>query len=319
MHIKSLKVFCDVVGRRSFSRAADANGISQSSASQMVHQLEQRLGVQLLDRSTRPFAITPEGQRYYDGCRQIVKRYAELEQEVKAMGGAEVGSLTVASIYSVGLHHMSDFLQRFSAEHPQAQVRLEYLHPHRVYEEVEDGDAALGLVSFPRASEMVCAMKWRQEPMAVVCHPDCRLAEFDEIEVGQLDRQSFIAFEAGLAIRDSIDRLLAKHGARVDIAHEFDNIETIKRAIEIDAGLSILPARTVQRELALGTLAIVPLRGNPLERPLGIIHRRDRPLSALAEQFIGLLRADADFKNEPTTPLRSISPGAASRDTELST
>lgn len=295
MHLKSLRVFCDVVDRRSFSRAADANGISQSSASQMVHQLEQRLGVQLLDRSTRPFGMTAEGQRYYDGCRQIVHRYEALEQEVRAMHASEAGSLTVASIYSVGLHHMSDFLQRFSGEHPEAQVRLEYLHPHRVYEEVEKGDAELGLVSFPQATDELIFKAWRSEPMVVVCHPHCRLARGSQIEIRELGGKSFVAFERGLAIRMAIDELLAKHGVQINITHEFDNIETIKRAIEIDVGASILPERTVQRELALGTLAMAPLADIDFCRPLGIIHRRDRPLSALAEQFVGLLQADADF------------------------
>lgn len=294
MHLKSLKVFCDVVDRRSFSRAAHANGISQSSASQMVHQLEERLGVLLLDRSTRPFAVTAEGERYYDGCRQIVKRYSELERDVRAMHEAEEGSLVVASIYSVGLHHMSDFLQRFSAEHPHAQVRVEYLHPHRVYEVVEDGAADLGLVSFPQPSESLSATDWRTEPMALVCHPDCRLAELREVELTELAGKSFVAFETGLAIRAAIDELLAKRGVEVHVTHEFDNIETIKRAIEIDAGASLLPRRSVERELALGTLAVVPLKGAPLSRPLGILHRRDRRLSPLAEQFVELLRSDAD-------------------------
>src|SRR3981081_4153155 len=67
MHLKALKIFCDVVYRRSFSRAADDNGISQSGASQVVHQLERRLGVKLVDRSNRPFTLTPEGEVYYDG------------------------------------------------------------------------------------------------------------------------------------------------------------------------------------------------------------------------------------------------------------
>src|SRR5262245_22122981 len=120
MNIKSLKIFCDVVDRRSFSRAADDNEISQSTASSIVQGLEERLGVQLLDRSTRPFELTAEGRRYYDGCRQIVKRYDELEEEVRTLHDAEARSLVVASIYSVGLHHMSAFMQRFSAQHPRA-------------------------------------------------------------------------------------------------------------------------------------------------------------------------------------------------------
>jgi DNA-binding transcriptional LysR family regulator len=75
MHVKSLKVFCDVVGRRSFSLAASENGLSQSGVSQIVHQMEENLGVRLIDRSKRPFVLTAEGEVYYEGCRKLVHRY----------------------------------------------------------------------------------------------------------------------------------------------------------------------------------------------------------------------------------------------------
>jgi DNA-binding transcriptional LysR family regulator len=301
MHIRSLKILCDVVDRRSFSRAADDNGISQSNASQVVQSLEERLGVQLLDRSKRPFELTPEGQRYYDGCRQIVKRYHDLEEEVRTLHDAEARSLIVASIYSVGLHHMSAFMQRFSAEHPRATVRLEYLHPDRVCEVVENGDADLGILSYPKETDTLTAIPWRNEPMAIVCHPGHRLARESAATLKAVAGESFVAFERGLAIRDAIDRALARNHADVNVALEFDNIETMKRAIEIDAGVSVLPEPSVRREIALGSLAKVSLEANgepALVRPLGIVHRRDRALSELARQFIGLLKSDGEFASD---------------------
>src|SRR5262245_19139777 len=113
MHIRFLKIFCDIVDHASFSRAAEANGVSQSNASQVVHQLEERMGVQLIDRSKRPFVITPEGQCFLDGARVIVQRYDDLEREVRAMHEAVVAQSTVASIYSVGLAHMIRFMKEF--------------------------------------------------------------------------------------------------------------------------------------------------------------------------------------------------------------
>ena len=150
MQLKSLKVFCDVVGWRSFSRAADENGISQSGASQVVNQLERRLGVKLIDRSKRPFVLTPEGETYYEGCRKLVQRYDALEDQVRTLHEEVSGRVRVVSIYSVGLHHMSRYLQEFLSQYPKANVRLEYQHPHRVYEAVEKDHADLGLVSYPR-------------------------------------------------------------------------------------------------------------------------------------------------------------------------
>src|SRR3990172_6361846 len=118
INFRSLRIFCDIVERRSFSRAADDNGISQSSASQVVHHLEEMLGVQLLDRSKRPFVLTPEGERYYAGCRRLVKQHQELEEEIRTLHDETARRLSVAAIYSVGLAHMSAFMRRFSAKYP---------------------------------------------------------------------------------------------------------------------------------------------------------------------------------------------------------
>src|SRR5690349_13957707 len=123
-NLKSLKVFCDVVGRRSFSRAAGENGISQSGASQIVNSLEEHLGVKLIDRTKRPFVLTPEGEVYYEGCRKLVQRYDALEDQVRTLHEEVSGRVRVVSIYSVGLHHMSQYLQQFLAQYPKANVRL---------------------------------------------------------------------------------------------------------------------------------------------------------------------------------------------------
>src|SRR5687768_8255650 len=293
MHIKSLKVYCDIVRHRSFSRAAQENDISQSGASQVVHQLEQRLGVKLIDRSKRPFVLTPEGEIYYDGCRWLVERYHALEDKIRTLHEEVVGRVRIASIYSVGLHHMSRYVQDFLSKYPKANVRLEYLHPHRVYDAIENDKAELGLVSYPRSSRTLCAIAWRDEPMVLVCAPGHRLARRATIAFNELDGERLVGFDEDLTIRHEIDRVLALHGVQPNVVMEFDNIETIKRAIEIDAGVGLLPEPTVMREVAVGTLASVRLETDELVRPLGIIHRRGKELSSTARRFIDLLQKAA--------------------------
>jgi DNA-binding transcriptional LysR family regulator len=293
MHLRFLKIFCDIVDRGSFSRAAAANEVSQSNASQVVHHLEEHLGVQLIDRSKRPFVVTPEGKRFHEGCRVIVQRYGDLEREVRSMHEAAAARLTVASIYSVGLAHMSRYLREFLASHPQADVRLEYLHPHRVYEVVDQGQADLGLVSYPEESTSLETLPWRTEPMVLVCHPQHPFTRRPSVSLDALRGESFVAFQRGLKIREEIDRVLALHRVAARVSLEFDNIETIKRAIEINAGVSLLPEPTVTREIETGTLVQIAIEGQPLVRPLGIIHRRDRNLSDAARQFIQLLQEEA--------------------------
>lgn len=301
MHLRSLKIFCDIVDKHSFSRAAEANGVSQSNASQVVHQLEESLGVSLIDRSKRPFLLTPEGQRFHEGSRVIVQRYEDLEREVRSLHEAVAARLTVAAIYSVGLAPMSGLLREFLAAHPQADVRLEYLHPHRVYEAVDSGQADLGLVSYPEESRSLASIAWREEPIVLVCHPQHPLAGRRSVSLEALRGEPIVGFQTGLAIREQIDRVLDEQGIDVEVALEFDNIETMKRAIEIDAGVSLLPRPTFESEVAAGTLAAVALAGAPLVRPLGIIHRRDRELSETARQFIALLQSHALDAVDPST------------------
>ena len=309
MHIKSLKIFCDVVSRRSFSQAAGENGITQSGASQVVHQLEQRLGVQLIDRSRRPFVLTPEGKLYYRRCRKLVHDYDALEEEIRTFHDEVVGLVRVASIYSVGLSHMNEYVKWFLTANPKSNVRIEYQHPDRVYQLVKDDEVDLGLVSYPKSTREIKAITWRDEPMVVVCSPTHPLAEQRLTRIESLDGEKMVGFDEGLQIRQEIDRVLASYGVHMNTVMAFDNIETIKRAIEIGTGIGLLPEPTISREIEAGTLAKVELGSreqganghgsgngdeassrNALSRPLGIIHRRGKTLGATARRFINNLQ-----------------------------
>jgi DNA-binding transcriptional LysR family regulator len=293
LNLKSLKIFCDIVSRRSFSKAAADNGVSQSSASQVVGQLEAHLGVRLIDRSTRPLSTTPEGRSFYDGSRKIIAAYDALEDQVRTLHEEVAGRVRVAAIYSVGLHHMSRYVQEFMSRHPKANVRLEYLHPDRVLESVEQGQADVGIVSYPRSTRTIEAEPWREEPIVLVCAPGNPFAGRVEVSLGELHGQRLVAFDSDLVIRHELDRALAAGGAEPVVVMEFDNIETIKRAVEIDAGVALLPEQTVGRELAAGTLSMVRLSGEDLVRPLGIIHARGKPLAPTVQRFVELLRGHA--------------------------
>jgi DNA-binding transcriptional LysR family regulator len=291
MQLETLKIFCDVVRSASFSRGARENDISQSSASQAVHQLESRLGVKLIDRSKRPLVLTPQGKVYYEGCKDLVERYLEVENRVKALHDEHnvVGTVTVASIYSVGLSHMTRFVQRFMQTYTGAKVKLEFLHPTRVVESVLAEDADLGLVSYPKRRPELVVIPWRDEPMALVAYPRHPLASFDSIPVDRLTGERFVSFDEDLSIRRAIDRYLRSQNVHVETSLQFDNIENIKRAVESEAGVAILPLATIERELQAGTLVAIALAGPPLSRPIAIIHKRSKQLGLTASRFFKLL------------------------------
>lgn len=290
MQIESLKVFCDVARMRSFSHAAQANQVTQSAASQVVSQLEKRMKVQLIDRSTRPLQLTPLGQQYYEGCTVLLEQYMELEGSIRTAHAQLAGTIRVAAIYSVGLSDLGHLVQRYHVEQPEVKVHLEFLHPDRVYERVLTGTADIGLVSFPRKHAKLTCQPWREEPMVLACTPMHPLARFPGVVARQLCGEKYIHFDRELQIRREVDRYFREHGVTVEVVHEFDNIENIKKAVELGAGIALLPEPTLLREVEAQTLVARPLREGRLVRPLGIIHRRHHKLSCTAQRFVELLR-----------------------------
>jgi DNA-binding transcriptional LysR family regulator len=316
MQLESLKIFCDVVRWSSFSRGATENGISQSSASQAVHQLEERLGVKLIDRSKRPLVLTPRGKVYYDGCRELVDRYLELENRVKAPGNHDsvAGTVGVAAIYS-GLDYMSECVKQFEELNPRAKVRLEYLHPDQVLERVNSGEVELGLLSCPRKWPDLNVINWRQERMVLTVDPSHPLADRECVSVALLNGERFIAFDPELPIRRTIDRFLRRHDVRVDVVHEFDNIDYIKHAVRIHSGVSILPEPSLTQEIEAGTLVAIRIEGRDpndrLTRPLALIHRRQSNLGVAAAKFLELLlKSDVTIDApRPTKPSGRVPAG----------
>ncbi len=298
MHIETLRLYCDVVRLRSFSRGAESNFVSQSAASQAVQQLEAHLGVALVDRTKRPLVVTPEGQSFYEAARGILEAWEKAKAGVAVVKARVDGTVRIAAIYSVGLHDMSRPMQQFSSLYPEARVQLECLHPHKVVEAVLSGQADIGIMSYPPADRALEVVPLREEPLALVCPPAHRLARRRLVKPEELAGEPFVAFDPGLTIRKAIDRALRARNVRVNIVMEFDNIETIKQGITIGAGVSILPTHTVGKEVGVRTLSAVPLAIPGLVRPVGIIHRRGRPLTPTASRFVELLR-HADEAGEP--------------------
>lgn len=292
MQVESLKVFCDVVRHRSFSQAAAVNGVSQSAASQVVSQLEKRLNVQLIDRSTRPFQLTHLGKAYYEGCQGLVDQYLELEAAIRREQDQKAATVQVAAIYSVSLGDMGQYVERFKVEQPNVRVHLEYLHPDQVYQKVLDGTVDFGLVSFPRRSRELTTFPWRAEEMVLACAPSHSLAQRLAVAPTELSGQKYIHFARGLVIRREVDRFLKEHGGNVEVVIEYDNVENIKQAVVLEAGIALLPEPTLRREVQVGSLAAIPLRGCQLIRPLGIMQRRHHRLSYAASRFLDLLRQD---------------------------
>jgi len=290
VHIETLKVFCDVVETGSFSAAASQNFITQSAVSQQLRTLESKYRCRLLERGRSGAKPTPAGEILYRASHDILEKYREIETQLQESGKVVSGPLRVAIVYSVGLHELPPYMKTYLREFPQVNVHLEYSRPNKIYDDAIAGRVDLGIVAYPAKHPQVTIIPFREDRLVVVCPPNHPLSTLKKVAINRLDGQAFVGYERDISTRKAIDQLFKDRGVTVQYAGEYDNIETIKRAVEIAQGVAIVPLASVQHELEHGTLKVVHLSDETIMRPLGIIHKKNRHLSPAAVKFIEVLR-----------------------------
>ena len=288
--MQNFLLFRDIAHHRSFSRGATLNRISQSAASQHVQELERSLGVDLIDRSTRPLRLTDAGRLYLDYCRDMLRRHDEFEADLNRLKREVSGKVRLAAIYSVGLSEMSRIEAEFSARFPDGLLEVSYLRPEKVFQAVEEDRADLGLLSYAESTRDVVALPWREEEMVVAVDPGHSLAQQTEVEPSELAGCQFISFDDDLPIQARIERYLRERHVSVQHVLHFDNLQMIKEAVAHGAGISILPERVMREELAAGRLVAIRLKPSELFRPVRIIHRRRKVFSELAAGLMEILQ-----------------------------
>jgi DNA-binding transcriptional LysR family regulator len=291
MNLETAKLVCDLVELKNFSRAADLHGISQSAVSQQIAQIEMDHRIQLFDRKKRPVELTAAGQLFYRACKDILERYNLLTSELSQLSQSH-SSIRLAAIFSIGMHTLQPYVKKFMSIYPDVNLSVEYNDAKDIYDKLLRGQLDIGVVALPRRDRNLQVYGFEDEPLMLVCSPDHVLSIKSEIDIHQLQGEKFIAFAQDVPTRELIDGILSRYGVNVRTVMEFDNIETIKRAVEINSGVSILPKSSLRMELASGSLKAVLLNNENFYRPTGIIVRRDRTLSKAARYMIELMRKD---------------------------
>jgi DNA-binding transcriptional LysR family regulator len=297
MQIESLKVFCDLAETESFTKAAQINNVTQSAVSQQISSLERQFKSLLIERSKKKFRLTREGQVLYDYSKQIIQTYDGLHSKLQEIKDIISGTIRVATIYSIGLHDLPPYIKRFLKDYPTVHVHVEYRRANQVYEDVFSNVVDLGLVAYPTKDTKLEIVALRRDPLVLICHPQHPFAKQKTIKLKAIADQKFIGFEPDIPTRKAIDKVLKEQNVEVKTVMEFDNIETVKRAVEIDAGVSIVPQGTIAQEIAKQTLAAVVIEDAELYRPLAAIYKKGKVLSPAMKQFINILKESGTKPN----------------------
>ncbi len=292
MQIESLKVFCDLAETESFTKAAQINQVTQSAVSQQISSLERLFKSLLIERSKKRFRLTREGQVLYDYSKQMIHTYDSLHNKLQEVKEVISGTIRIATIYSIGLHDLPPYMKLFLKSFPTVNVHVEYRRANQVYEDVIGNVVDLGLVAYPVRDSKLEIIPLRKDLLVLICHPQHPLAKHKSVRLKNLSGQKFIGFEPDIPTRRALDKILKDHSVHVQHVMEFDNIETVKRAVEIDAGIAIVPQATVTQEVAKQTLAQVSLEDGEFHRPLGAIYKKNKVLSPAMKEFLKVLREE---------------------------
>jgi DNA-binding transcriptional LysR family regulator len=292
MQIENFKIFADLVETKSFSKSAKLNSITQSAVSQQARAMERHFKALLVDRSQKQFQLTREGQRVYESAKEVLHAYEMLLSELQEMKKVVSGTIRISTIYSIGLHELPPYIKRFLHDFPSVNVRIEYRRSNLVYEDILHNSVDFGLVAFPAKVRQIEMVPFRDDHLIVICHPQHALAKRGEVAVADLAGQKFIGFDPDIPTRKAVDQIFRENQLQIEPVMEFDNIETVKRAVEIDHGIAIVPQATVVQEANQGTLAVLRFKGREFTRPLAILHRKGRVLTPAMKKFIETLGLD---------------------------
>ncbi len=289
MQIENFKIFADLVETKSFSKAAKLNGITQSAVSQQARSMERNFKTLMIDRSQKQFNLTREGQRIYEAAKEILHTYEKLQSELQEMKKVISGTIRISTIYSIGLHELPPYIKKFLHDFPSVNVRIEYRRSNLVYEDILHNAVDFGLVAFPQKLRQIETLPFRNDRLVLIMHPNHALAKTTEVDLKSLAGHKFIGFDPDIPTRKAVDQIFRDNKLEITPVMEFDNIETVKRAVEIDHGIAIVPGATVQQEIKQGTLVSVPFKGKEFSRPLAILHRKGRVLTPAMRKFVETL------------------------------
>ena len=293
MDTRQLAAFCAVVERRSFSVAAERLGVTQPAVSLQVRALEKRLGTQLLDRSGRRVEPTEAGLRLYRGAQRLLALEDQLVAEVGREAGDELtGTFEIGASTGPGGIVLSQLLCEFGALHPELRVTLWVFDTQTIVERVASRELELGVVGAARRHRGVAFEPFFRDPVVLVCPPRHPFAG-KTISVDELREDNLIAMQEGAGVRQLLEDELRASGKRLrdlGVRFELGLQESVLSAVRGGYGITFISRRSVEGDLAAGTLAEARVEGLELERDVFLVRATGRAETNAARAFLDFAR-----------------------------
>lgn len=294
MHLtlRQLQCFSAVAQNLSFTRAAEQLHLTQPAVSMQVRQLEQQTGIALTEQIGKQIYLTDAGKEVFRYARSILHQVDEMDDVLNKMKGLSGGQLRIAAISSANYFAprlLGEFLQRF----PDVRVSMDIKRQEHVLKQVADNEVDMAIMGQPPVDMKVKAIPFMENPLVIIAPPDHRLAKFKSISLSQMTKETFLVREPGSGTRGAMMRFFKAHKVKVKLGMEMGSLEGIKQGVQAELGLGLVPRGAIEIELQLGKLAVLNVKGMPIQRHWHVVLNEGKRLSAAAEAFRCLLVDEA--------------------------
>ena len=277
MTLRHLQIFITVADMGGMSKAARALHISQPSISQAVSELERYYGVKLFERLSQKIYLTKEGELMLSFSRHILDSFEQMEAAMNQTSGQK--ELSVGCSVSVGTCLINDLLDEAEKELPNCRFRVIVTNSAEIEQAVLHNQVDMAIVEGVIRNENLLVTPVCEDELVVVCGKRHPLAKETGITLNMLQGQDYASRESGSVERNQFEQLFEERGLRLNRTFCSTSTEAIKNAVICGRGIAIFSKRMISREVAEGSMVILPLEDIRVTRNFNMIIHKNKFLS----------------------------------------
>lgn len=289
MDLTALRVFLTVASTRSFSKAADALHRTQPAISQAIRRLEEELGERVIDRQSKDGSLTPAGRVLQEYANRLMRLADEAESAVRELRDLRRGRVLIGA-NEAGVPALLPLFARFRALHPTILLDVRRVAARGVGVEVAQGSLDFGVLTFHPAERELASMVIDHDEMVMLTSPRHPLATRKQVTLAELVHETIVAHNDPSPVREHVLRLFERRHETLNIQIALPSLDGIKRAVEMDLGVALLPRRCAVAEIARGQLVAVRVPQIRLPRHVRLVYRRGGQLSHAASAFLSVAK-----------------------------
>ena len=294
---RQLQVFETVARLLSYTKASKELHLSQPAVSMQIRQLEENTGLPLFEQLGRKTYLTEAGREMYHYCRTIAQQLEEAEEVLEQLKGLKIGRLEI-TVATTANAFATRMLAGFKKQFEGVTVSLDVTNRERLLKQIADNDKDIAIMGRPPEDAELVTEAFAENPLVVVAAPDHPLADKglqeSVIPLYKLQDETFVVREQGSGTRTAMQRFFDEHNLTITSSMEMNENEAIKQAVQAGMGLGVVSTHTIELELETKRLVVLNVEGFPIMRHWYLVHRKDKRLSPVAQEFRKFVLAEAN-------------------------